>query len=203
MNNARRKQIAALADRLSALAGELEELKSSMEDIESEEEEYRDNMPENFQNSERYEKADAAVDALESAVSSLEEVASSIEECREYLEQAQEQQGARQCAGLPFLLLGHLGAAASGLIALSLTQSAHGSCRPVNLIPELPVINLPEQVRQLRLRPLQFRAVLSVHRLFIQFIITHVHGIPPVLSMRGSPAAPVGFAPRGFARLGY
>ena len=29
MNNARRKQIAALADRLSALAGELEELKSS------------------------------------------------------------------------------------------------------------------------------------------------------------------------------
>lgn len=68
MNNARRKQIAALADRLSALAGELEELKSSMEDIESEEEEYRDNMPENFQNSERYEKADAAVDALESAV---------------------------------------------------------------------------------------------------------------------------------------
>lgn len=30
MNNARRKQIAALADRLSALAGELEELKSSM-----------------------------------------------------------------------------------------------------------------------------------------------------------------------------
>lgn len=73
MNKIRRKQLAAIMEKL-------EELKADLETLKEEEEDYRDNMPENLWGSERYEKAEAACDNLDYALDSLEEAVSYIEE---------------------------------------------------------------------------------------------------------------------------
>lgn len=66
MNNERRKQIAALLDRIESVCSEVEELQS-------EEQDYYDCMPESIQGGEKGENAQAAIDALDSAVQSLRE----------------------------------------------------------------------------------------------------------------------------------
>ncbi|WP_282347967.1 hypothetical protein [Pseudomonas sp. PS01301] len=66
MNNERRKQIAALLDRIESVCSEVE-------DLQSEEQDYYDNMPESFQGGEKGENAQAAIDALDSAAQSLRE----------------------------------------------------------------------------------------------------------------------------------
>lgn len=76
MNKIRRKQLAAIMEKL-------EELKADLETLKEEEEDYRDNMPENLWGSERYEKADTACDNLDSAVDGLDEIISYIEEASE------------------------------------------------------------------------------------------------------------------------
>ena len=76
MNKIRRKQLAAIMEKL-------EELKADLETLKEEEEDYRDNMPENLWGSERYEKADTACDNLDSAVDGLDEIISYIEEATE------------------------------------------------------------------------------------------------------------------------
>lgn len=76
MNNARRKT-------LSALYEKVEELKTLLEEVAEEEQEAFDNIPENLAGSERYESAEEAVENLDSAVSALEEAL-------EYIEYAQE-----------------------------------------------------------------------------------------------------------------
>ena len=76
MNKLRRKQLAAIIEKL-------EELTANLETLKEEEEDYRDNIPENLWGSERYEKADTACDNLDYAVSSLEEALSYIEEATE------------------------------------------------------------------------------------------------------------------------
>lgn len=76
MNNARRKQIQELVDRLA-------EVHSDLEGILSDEESYRDNIPENLQSSERYEQSEAACSNLEDAVSTLEDVISTLADTAE------------------------------------------------------------------------------------------------------------------------
>ena len=76
MNRIRRKQLAAIMEKL-------EELKADLETLKEEEEDYRDNMPENLQLSERYDKADNACDCLDGAVSSIEEAISYVEDSME------------------------------------------------------------------------------------------------------------------------
>ena len=72
MNNIRRKQLAAIMERL-------EELKSDIELVLEEEQEAMDNVPESLWGSERYERMEEAVSNMEEAVSGLEDVISSIE----------------------------------------------------------------------------------------------------------------------------
>lgn len=72
MNKIRRKQLAAIMERL-------EELKSDLEMVLEEEQEAMDNTPESLWGSERYEHMEEAVSNMEDAVSGLEDVISSIE----------------------------------------------------------------------------------------------------------------------------
>lgn len=73
MNDARRKSLRNIIEKLDDLMSDLECLKE-------EEEEYRDNIPENLQSSEKYEKADDAVSNLEEACDSLQSAIDYIEE---------------------------------------------------------------------------------------------------------------------------
>lgn len=76
MNNARRKEITALVDRLNELLAEVEAITEA-------ENEYLDNMPDSFKYGKKGDKAQAAIENLEYA-------ASSITEAVEYLEGAAE-----------------------------------------------------------------------------------------------------------------
>lgn len=73
MNKERRKQIAAIVNRISGIASDLEMVKDD-------EDEYRDNMPENLQGSTRYDDSDEASNAMQCALDALEEVSSNLEE---------------------------------------------------------------------------------------------------------------------------
>lgn len=76
MNKDRRKQIAAIAEKLEALRCDLETLRD-------EEQDYYDCMPEGIQSGEKGEKAQSAIDALDSAMDELNGI-------DEYLVTAQE-----------------------------------------------------------------------------------------------------------------
>jgi vacuolar-type H+-ATPase subunit I/STV1 len=66
MNNARRKQINELIDRI-------DELQSQLESVRDEEQEYFDNMPENLQQGDKGQSAEQAASDLGSAHDSLVE----------------------------------------------------------------------------------------------------------------------------------
>lgn len=76
MNNARRKRLAEIAERISDLGCDIEE-------IMNEEQEARDNMPENMQESERGERMAEIIDNLQGAIDALEDVHTTIEEAAE------------------------------------------------------------------------------------------------------------------------
>ena len=68
MNNARRKQLDDLLQRISALKGQADELMDELESGPlSDEQDAFDNMPESLQNGEKGEKAQAALDAMQEA----------------------------------------------------------------------------------------------------------------------------------------
>jgi hypothetical protein len=73
MNNARRKALTTINERIAEFRGVLEELKDA-------EQEYYDNMPESFQVGEKGQKAETAVDAIDSAIQSIEEAAGYLDE---------------------------------------------------------------------------------------------------------------------------
>ena len=73
MNKERRKQIAAIVNRISGIASDLEMVKDD-------EDEYRDNMPENLQGSTRYDDSDEASNVMQCALDALEEASSNLEE---------------------------------------------------------------------------------------------------------------------------
>lgn len=73
MNDARRKALRNIIEKLDDLMSDLECLKE-------EEEDYKDSMPENLQNPERYEKADEAISNLEEACDSLQSAIDYIDE---------------------------------------------------------------------------------------------------------------------------
>jgi uncharacterized coiled-coil DUF342 family protein len=73
MNNARRKALTTINERIAEFRGVLEELKDA-------EQEYYDNMPESFQTGDKGQKAETAVDAIDSAIQSIEEAAGYLDE---------------------------------------------------------------------------------------------------------------------------
>lgn len=72
MNNARRKKLNTILEKIV-------EIHTALEEVKDEEQEYFENIPENFQSSERYEKAETAVAALEDALSMFDDIADNID----------------------------------------------------------------------------------------------------------------------------
>ena len=75
MNRLRRKELAALQQRIEIIKNELESLRE-------EEEFYFENMPEGIQNSELGERSQAAIDNMEYAEGSLDEALENIEQAQ-------------------------------------------------------------------------------------------------------------------------
>lgn len=78
MNNARRKQLKNLANRISIMndiqdTSHLQEYYSILEDIKNDEEEYYDNMPENLQGSMRGMDSEEAISNIDDALEVLEQ----------------------------------------------------------------------------------------------------------------------------------
>lgn len=73
MNDARRKQIQALKERLQICMGEASSIADELAALRDEEQEYYDNMPEGLQNSERGDRAQQAVDAMENVIGWIED----------------------------------------------------------------------------------------------------------------------------------
>lgn len=72
MNNARRKKLNTILEKIV-------EIHNALEEIKDEEQEYFENIPENLQSSERYEKAENAVAALEDALAMFDDIADNID----------------------------------------------------------------------------------------------------------------------------
>lgn len=73
MNNARRKELSGIADRVRAIADLVSDIVGDLEALRDEEQDYFDNMPESLQGSEKGEIAEAAITAMEDALSTLED----------------------------------------------------------------------------------------------------------------------------------
>ena len=78
MNNARRKQLKDLANRISIMndiqdTSHLQEYYCILEDIKNDEEEYFDNMPENLQGSMRGMDSEEAISNMDDALEVLEQ----------------------------------------------------------------------------------------------------------------------------------
>ena len=71
MNNARRKN-------LESIHNKIEKIIEGIGEYKQEEEDYKDNMPENLQGSEKREKAESACDELDECIERLEEAISNI-----------------------------------------------------------------------------------------------------------------------------
>lgn len=98
MNNARRKKLKAIYQRVDDLNGLLsnvknlaDELLSDLQDECDGEEESHGNLPESLQNGDKGQAMQEAIDAMQTALSALEEVANvpDLDEAMEALENAQ------------------------------------------------------------------------------------------------------------------
>lgn len=67
MNNARRKEIEKLVERINEVAGTLSDIMCDLETVKSEEQEYNDNIPDNLRESDRCSTSDSAIENLEDA----------------------------------------------------------------------------------------------------------------------------------------
>ena len=75
MNNARRKAISSVIDKLR-------DLQEAVDAIRDEETEYRDNIPENLQTSEKYEIAEQTIENLGSAYDYIDEIVDFLEDAK-------------------------------------------------------------------------------------------------------------------------
>lgn len=98
MNNARRKKLKAIYQRVDDLNGLLsnvkylaDELRSDLQDECDGEEESHGNLPESLQNGDKGQAMQEAIDAMQTALSALEEVANvpDLDEAMEALDNAQ------------------------------------------------------------------------------------------------------------------
>lgn len=72
MNNARRKKLEAIRQRLAALVEQGEQIKIDVEEVRDEEQEYLDNMPPSLADAQKGEAAQAAIDALDNLIMDLD-----------------------------------------------------------------------------------------------------------------------------------
>lgn len=72
MNDARRKALAKLSDRIQALQPEIETIRDELAELAAEEREAFDALPESIQDGERGQAMDAAADSIEEASSCLD-----------------------------------------------------------------------------------------------------------------------------------
>jgi hypothetical protein len=72
MNNARRKEIAAVQEEIAKAQSILTDAVASLESIRDDERAYFDDMPENFQSGEKGEAAEAAIGVLDGVLDDLE-----------------------------------------------------------------------------------------------------------------------------------
>lgn len=72
MNNARRKEIAAVKARIEEMVAMRDEIIEQINTIAEAEQEYFDNMPDSFRDGDKGEKADTAISRLQEASSDLE-----------------------------------------------------------------------------------------------------------------------------------
>ena len=85
MNKARRKELAAIIEKLEQLDALREEIRERLEDIRDDEQDAFDNMPESLQESERGEQMQEYIDIMENVTSELdlidiEDLVSQVEE---------------------------------------------------------------------------------------------------------------------------
>lgn len=76
MNNARRKELQAVADKL-------EDLKTELERIKGDEQDGFDNLPESLQSGESGQKMEAAIDQIDEAFNALDEALGAIQTATE------------------------------------------------------------------------------------------------------------------------
>ena len=76
MNNERRKEIAAILEKVTELRGKVEDLQNA-------EQEAFDNMPEGLQQSERGQACENAASRLDDAMTAFDEIESALEEAKE------------------------------------------------------------------------------------------------------------------------
>lgn len=88
MNNARRKSLADIKNKLDELVGLIEEQRDELETLKGEEEEYKENMPENMQDGEKGQAADQAISDLEEAFSAADSAADSLREAMDKIDEA-------------------------------------------------------------------------------------------------------------------
>lgn len=74
MNNARRKEIAAVRALIDQAFALVEEARLAVDDIRAEEQSYFDEMPDNFQQGDRGQRAEEVIAELESAHDALDEI---------------------------------------------------------------------------------------------------------------------------------
>lgn len=89
MNNARRKELGKLNEKISNILSELEDLKSDIQIVLDEEQECFDNLPEQLQEADRGQNMQTAIENLESALESADSVTESLEELDTALTEAQ------------------------------------------------------------------------------------------------------------------
>lgn len=75
MNNARRKQLAEIAE-------QLQELRDRIEQLQGEEQDGFDNLPESLQQGERGQAMEQAAEQMETAMDSLDEALGALEEAQ-------------------------------------------------------------------------------------------------------------------------
>lgn len=88
MNNARRKIIASIINKIDLISEEMEVILNDIESVKDEEEEVLDSIPENLQGSERYNITEESVDNLNTAFDMWQEAFDNIEEIKSALEEA-------------------------------------------------------------------------------------------------------------------
>lgn len=87
MNNARRKIIAAIINKIDLISEEMEVILNDIESV-KDEEEVLDSIPENLQGSERYSITEESVDNLNTAFDMWQEAFDNIEEIKSALDEA-------------------------------------------------------------------------------------------------------------------
>lgn len=88
MNEARRKEIDAIRERIDTLRNDAEGIRAEISSVQSAEQDYRDNMPESIADGDKGQKADAALEALDATDREFDDVLNALDEALGQLEEA-------------------------------------------------------------------------------------------------------------------